>query len=281
MQRLVVGLDGSKASVRALAWAGRLAAATGGDLVAVHAQRRPYAEIAPADDERMLAERREIIEREWLRPAADLGLDPRAVVVEGDPRTVILDTARERDAELIVLGRSGAGGDPGFLHLGSVVEHAAHHVTRPLAIIPADVDRPVRRILLGVDGSAESAAAVEWCTSVAGALGATVEAVTVEEPPAEWTPAWSDENWRRGAERGIQEWVAPLTDAGVPVECLVVEELFPVDGLLHTAEDHDVDLVVIGTRGAGGFTGLRFGGVAMRVLHRIERPLVLVPPDTE
>ena len=277
---VVVGIDRSKASEQAMEWAARLATATGDQLVAVHAQRRPYAEIAPAEAERMLVERREIIEREWLRPATELGLEPRTVVAEGDPRALLLGTADERDADLVVLGRSGAGGDPGFLHLGSVVEHAAHHVTRPLAIVPADVDRPVRRILLGVDGSPESAAAIEWCAGVAGPLGATVEAVTVEEPPAEWTPAWSDENWRRGAERDIQEWVAPLTDAGVPVECVVVEELFPVDGLLHTAERDDVDLVVIGTRGAGGFTGLRFGGVAMRALHRAERPLVLVPPHT-
>lgn len=279
MERVVVGVDGSKASERALAWAGRLVTATGGELVAVHAQRRPYAEIAPADDQRLLAERREIIEREWLRPAVDLGLEPRTIVVEGDPRTILPGTAEERDADLIVMGRSGAGGDPGFLHLGSVVEHLAHHVTRPLAVIPADMDRPVRRIVLGVDGSTESAAAVEWCARVAAALGASVEAVTVAEPPAEWTPAWSDENWRRSAERDVQEWIAPLTGAGVPVDCVVVEELFPVDGLLHTADRDDADLVVIGTRGAGGFTGLRFGGVAMRVLHRAERSLVLVPPE--
>lgn len=279
MQRIVVGVDGSKASEQALAWAGRLAAARGDELVMVHAQRRPYAEIPPAEAMRMLADRREVVEREWSVPATELGVTPRTIVDDDDARALVAKTAEQQDAALIVLGRAGAGGGPGFLHLGSVVEHAAHHVTRPLAVIPGEAERPVRRILLGVDGSPESDAAVRWCAGFARAVGAAVVAVTVAEPPAEWTPASSDENWRRSAERDMHRWVSPLTDAGIPVECVVVEELRPVDGLLRTADDTDADVVVIGTRGAGGFTGLRFGGVAMKILHRCELPLVLVPPD--
>jgi nucleotide-binding universal stress UspA family protein len=40
------------------------------------------------------------------------------------------------------------------------------------------------------------------------------------------------------------------------------------------------DLLVIGTRGAGRFSGVRIGGVAMKVLHQASLPVVLVPPAT-
>lgn len=281
MRQVIIGLDGSKASQRALSWAAEFVAATGDELVVVHAVRRPYSEIRPDDAEELLAERRRTLQDDWLLPATELGLEPTVLVSEGDPRALLAETAERYGARLVVLGRAGTGGEPGFLHLGSVVEHAAHHVTRPLAVIPAEGDPPVRRILLGLDGSDASAAAAAWCAGAAPPLGAEVIAVNVAEPPAEWTPAWSDSNWRRRTEVEMQGWIAPLTDADVPVECVVVEQLLPVDGLLRTADDRGADLLVVGTRGAGGFTGLRFGGVAMKVLHRAGLPLVLVPPNEE
>lgn len=281
MGRVLVGIDGSKASEHALAWASEYVVAGGGQLVAGHAVRRPYSEIAPDDAERLVDERRDRLERDWLGPALELGLAPESVVAEGDPRVLLLAVAEDLDAELLVVGRSGAGGPPGFLHVGSVVEHLAHHARWPLAVIPSDSAGHARRVLLGVDGSPESAAAIGWCARMAAVRGSSVVAVTVAEPIAEWTPSWSPDNWRRDTERDMHGWLAPLAAAGVSYEPVVVEELHPVDGLLRTAADRDADLVVVGTRGAGGFTGLRFGGVALKVLHHAELPLVLVPPAEE
>lgn len=278
MNRIVVGIDGSDAATAALRWAANLSAGCGARLSAVHAFTQPYAEIPPGEQERLMAERQEIVAREWLRPVADLGLTVRCETTQGDPRWVLPEIAESERADLLVVGRSGRGGGPGFLHLGSVVEHIAHHTELPLAVIPPFVHAPIRWIVVGVDGSEASRAAVDWCARYAPGLGAKVLATAVREPLVEWTPAWDPNNWRRDTERHIHNWVTPLTDAGVAVEAVAEANLNPADGLLGVASARSADLLVLGTRGAGGFLDLRFGGVAMKVLHRASLPLVLVPP---
>ena len=213
----------------------------------------------------------------WL-PDAGLTPDRAAmVVVAGDPRESLPAATETEGADLLVLGRSGSGGRPGFLHLGSVVEHVAHHVTLPLAVIPSDWNEGIHRMVLGIDGSDTSFEAVRWVTETAPALGAEVLAVQVEEPFLEWTPATSPDNWRRDVERDIAGWTADLTAAGVDVKAIAKRDLQPADGLVGVASARHTDVLVIGSRGTGGFTGLRVGGVAIKVLHRCGMPLVMVP----
>ena len=280
MKQMLLGLDGSRAGLAAARWSAGLAVATGSKLTVVHAFTPPYSEVRVGDLDEMLDARHTEVDG-WVQPLADLGVTIRTEVIEGDPRSLITELAEREDADLVVLGRSGHGGTPGFFHLGSVVEMLAHDAQRPLAVIPAETPPDIGRIMVGVDGSDESAAAVSWVAELAPLVGADVLAVTVEEPIAEWTPAWSDHNWRRGAIRDLESWTKPIAESGVELEFAPVENLFPADGLLGVATGRDVDLVVIGTRGAGGFAGLRFGGVAMKVLHRATVPLVLVPPPEE
>lgn len=281
MARVLVGVDGSSASASALRWASGFAKATGDELVAVHAYQRPYAEVSPTDIAALLERRATRMRDEWVLPAEESGMRPTVEVIEGDPRTVLPAAIDEHDPDLVVLGRTGAGGGPGFLHLGSVVEHAAHHLDRPHAVIPTDGGGPTKRIVIGVDGSKPATAAIEWTSGAASSLGGEAIAVAVGEPPIEWTPSRDDGNRRRDALRDLQTWTEPLAKAEVPTELVVVEHLHPADGLLGVASGRGADLLVLGTRGAGGFTGLRFGGVAMKVLHRCSLPLVLVPPSGE
>lgn len=278
MERIVIGVDGSRAALTAIRWAGELVARTGAEALAVHAYRQPYSELSPDDLDKLLAERAEVVAGTWLPRAGELAAGFQTRVLQGDPRTVLLRAVTHEHADGLVVGRAGAGGSPGFLHVGSVAEHVAHHVDVPLVVIPSDAEPGVERIVLGVDGSDESAAAVRWCAPVAAATGAEVIAVTIEEPIVEWTPSWSDRNWRRAAEHDVERWVEPLTAAGVAAEAVVVEQLNVVDGLLGVATARQADLLVVGNRGAGGFSGLRMGGVALKTLHRATMPVVLVPP---
>ncbi len=277
MKRMLVGVDGSAAGSAAIRWSAGLAVATGSKFTAVHAFHRPYAEIGVADLDRMLEERHEIVDR-WLEPAVEAGAKVRTEVLEGDPRMLLTDLADREEADLLVLGRTGQGGAPGLLHIGSVVEHIAHDAARPLAVIPADASGTIDRIVVGVDGSPASDAAVAWVAELAPLVGAEVIAVVVEEPIVEWTPSWDDRNWRRDAVRELETWTAPIKDTGVDLDLVPIENLYPADGLLGVAAGRGADLLVVGTRGTGGFLGLRFGGVAMKLLHRVSLPLVMVPP---
>ncbi|MDH3752512.1 MAG: universal stress protein [Acidimicrobiia bacterium] len=280
MKPFVVGVDGSAAAAAALRWAAELAVVVDTEILALNAFERPYAELSPEENERLVLERRSRLAEDWIRPALEIGASVRTRVHGGDPREVVLELAEAEDASVLVLGRTGRSGGPGFLHLGSVVEHVAHHTRQPLAVIPETASGPIRRIILGVDGSPESLHAVTWCAEIARAVEATVVAVTVDEPSYEWAPASSPKNWRRDVEHGIDQLVAPLAAAGTAVTSLAQRNRHPADGLLDAASERGGDLLVIGTRGAGGFTGLRAGGVAMKVLHRASLPLVLVPPSS-
>jgi nucleotide-binding universal stress UspA family protein len=277
MQKVLVGIDGSPGSAVALQWAGRLVAQWGGEVVALHALRSPSTGLPLAEHERFVADQRKEFEEQWTKPAIEAGAQIRALVREGDPRDLISATAEAEDATLVVVGQAGEAGGPGFLHLGSVAEYLAHNISRPLAVIPTSGTGPIKRIVVGVDGSDPSLAAVEWCADVATAVDADVVAVAVEEPYFEWTPASSPQNWRRDVERQLEEWTASLSKDGITVDVVAQRDLHPANGLLATASARSGDLLVVGARGVGGFTGLRAGGVAMKVLHKATLPLVLVP----
>ncbi|MGF1599435.1 MAG: universal stress protein [Acidimicrobiales bacterium] len=274
MQRIVVGVDGSTNATDALAWATAVAEGVGAGVVAVTAFDKPSIEVPPEDRHQLRAEREAELDR-WIA-AVDGTAEVRRVVSDGDPRQVILGEALATAADLVVLGHAGASGGPGFLHLGSVVEYAAHHTAVPLAVIPAGWRSPPERVVIGVDGSAESLAAIAWASSMAP-LQPAVTAVQVAEPLLEWTPASSPDNWRRGVERDLAQWTTPLTEAGLSTTVVAKRRLHPADGLLAVAEERAADLLVVGTRGLGGFRGLRAGGVALKILHRTGLPLVLVP----
>ena len=73
-------------------------------------------------------------------------------------------------------------------------------------------------------------------------------------------------------------WATSLETVGV-LDGVEVVEADPAHTLIDCAQRHNSDLIVVGTRGAGGFHGLRLGSVALKILHHATRPVVLVPPD--
>jgi nucleotide-binding universal stress UspA family protein len=281
MKRIVVGLDGSEASVDATRWAAALAEAVGAEVVVVNAYVPVQSEIRPAYFERLRREQAELMAT-WCSDSLS-SVPHRLQVSDGDPRDALPAAAAEHDADLLVVASTGSSGrTPGLLHLGSVVEYLAHHVERPLAVITTDASHTIARIVIGVDGSAHSRRAVRWAGELAAATGAAVTAVAVEEAGRPICAAEDDGAWLQGAEAVIrQDWAAPLNELGERFEVVAARELPVAETVLSLAADEGADLVVMGVRGVGGVTGVRIGGVALATLHRADRPVVLVPPADE
>jgi len=277
MTRIVVGVDGSAVAATALRWGSHIAISTETELVAVNAFQNPYSEVPPNDRQQLLEARADVLATDWIAPAVRLGATVRPVVHEGDPRQVLPAVVVEEQATLLVIGRTGAAGGPGFLHLGSVVEHLAHHGAIPLAVIPVGWSDPVRRIVVGVDGSAESLAAARWAGHLAAVTNSEIVAVHIYEPGLDWARAATEQDWRKEAESRLHEWTAPLKVAGSPVSIVAQHDLHPADGLLGVAAARQADVLVLGLRGLGRFTGARAGGVALKVVHRASLPVVLIP----
>ncbi len=141
---IVVGIDGSEPSERAVAWCAAHARHFGGDIVVVHAIELPpigaYSQFGPSMlppmmSEEQRAELRDVIARDWCKPLADAGLTFRVMMLDGVPAAVIRTIAEHEDAQLVVTGRRGRGGFAELL-LGSTSHQLAHHLGRPLVIVP-------------------------------------------------------------------------------------------------------------------------------------------------
>jgi nucleotide-binding universal stress UspA family protein len=204
------------------------------------------------------------------------------VLLEGDPREVLLRIADDENVDLVVVGTRGAGAaHPSGVRMGSVTHHLVHHSRRPVAIIPATtVPAPPIRIVVGVDGSSGSAGAVQWCKDLAARLHAEVVAVYAEVPLAEWVPHFDPSSWYQVALRHCRDWDAALHDAGIATRETVVEHR-PSIGIAEVAIRTGAGLIVLGTRGRGRVPGLRLGSTALKVLDHGGVPVVVVPPVTQ
>jgi nucleotide-binding universal stress UspA family protein len=142
MGRIVVGVDSSQTSLKALRWALEEARLRGAELELVHAFPRPelvgmtMVVTLPSDEE--LREASEQVLAEAL--AAVGGADGLAVtqrVGAGGPASVLVEAAK--DAELLVIGSRGLGGFRGML-LGSVTQQVIAHAPCPVVVITPDQD---------------------------------------------------------------------------------------------------------------------------------------------
>jgi len=137
IDRILVGVDGSDNSVAAVEWAAGLAQITGADVVAVHALGllEPMGSGDPVPSFPHRDEIRARFEDVWCAPLDAQGVRSRRILHDGSAVSVVLDTAREVDADVIVLGSRGLGGYPELL-LGSTSTQVAQAADRPVMIVP-------------------------------------------------------------------------------------------------------------------------------------------------
>jgi nucleotide-binding universal stress UspA family protein len=143
-----------------------------------------------------------------------------------------------------------------------------------------DGDTP--RIVVGVDGSAASRAALRWAVRQAELTGATVQAITawqyaVATGGYAWEPAalLDSTNLQEAADRTladeISEVVGPRSDIKVQPQAV---EGNPAQALLDAAAG--ADLLVVGSRGHGGFAGALLGSVSQHCAHHANCPVVII-----
>lgn len=134
------------------------------------------------------------------------------------------------------------------------------------------------RIVVAVDGSENSLAAVDWAADLAEATGAEVVAVhalgLLERLDDEAVPAQPHRD--EIAELFESTWCVPLDRDGVRCR-RVLRDGNPVSVVLALAEEEDADLIVVGSRGLGGFPEQLLGSTSTQVAQRSRRPVAIVP----
>jgi nucleotide-binding universal stress UspA family protein len=282
---VIAGVEGSRCALDAASWAAAEAQRRGGTLLLVHAYVLPpigYSTSNPyppnaVDDLRaagcaVLAD----TESELQRSYPDLPISTR--MVYGDPGKVLAKASVS--AALTVVGAHGR--NRVGLALGSVASHLAHEHPAPVAVIRTGTWRARGPVVVGVDGSAGSAAALEFAFAAAALRNAPVMAVRCCQVPVHGLPPRDDEAGAAAAprvlseERLLQDWLAPYRaeHPEVPVEAVVLEER-PTPALLRQSQNAQV--VIVGSRGNSRLTEVLLGSTGQALVARSSAPVVIVP----
>lgn len=289
---VVVGVDGSEGSVRALEWGVAAALARGAELHLLHALNLPLlstplggpVRVGPSQEtsDSAAALLKGALER--VHAAA-----PRMAVTtevsQVEPHHALLKAAEE--AGLVVVGSRGLGG-VGSVFLGSVSLRVASRARCPVVVVPPGGDAPpVRRgrVVVGVDGSESAAAALRFALEEAAHSRSELVVLHAwQAPPAPTDPftvlsADVEVDRAKQAAR-VRAWLSEAVEAArapqtrdVPVR-VEAREGHGAAALLE--EGARTDLIAVGSRGRGGFAGLLLGSVSQAVLHHAGVPVAVV-----
>lgn len=270
--KLVVGFDGSPGSCAALRWA--LAAAGADGAVEVVAVWEPVATgvnpwvPAAAFDERILRDGfRDHARSMALATAGESLIDLR--FPDGHAGACVVAAAA--GARCLVLGRRGHGGFAGLL-LGSVADYALRHADGAVALVPGrDAPPDSGRIVVGVDGSEPSVAALRWAASEAERRDrelVVLLAWSFLEQPSALTPDYGADDARRYAAAVVAR---TLGERAVRLD--VVNDR-PAGALMDRSAAGD--LVVVGGRGLGAVRGALVGSVSRQLAHHAPSTVVVV-----
>ena len=270
---ITVGVDGSPIGREALRWALAEALLRGARLRVVHSWSIPpltatgvgmipaydllRGELGAAAEKTLAGE----LEQAGAR-GENVEIEPR--IVQGDAARAILDGAA--DADLLVVGSRGHGAVTGAV-LGSVSRACLYHAPCPVAVVHASNHAQHSRIVVGADSSPGATAALEWAFAEARLRGAVVHVVTAYEEP------WGAAAGGHAGPELIVELRAALADdaerrlgevrAAAPDDVEITgEAVFGPPGQALVEAAADADLLVVGSRGRGGFKSLLLGSVS-------------------
>ncbi len=138
-------------------------------------------------------------------------------------------------------------------------------------------EHPAHRIVVGVDGSPSSVAAIEWAANQAELTGAALEVLMTWEWPNGygWSPVPSNFDPGHESKIALGELLTPIREAhpGVRIQATVIEG-HPAPVLV--AASNGADLLVVGSRGHGEFVGMLLGSVSEHCVSNAHCPVVVL-----
>lgn len=277
MPTYVVGVDSTPPSLAALRWTQDLARRTGADVKVVAVWFVP-----PTDDvglayavdpleEAAVA----MLERSLAEVPADGVSRSGVTIVQGSVARGLLDAAS--DADLLVVGIRAHSDFERII--GSVAVQCAQHAPCPFVAVPESAPAPGDLVSVAYDGSESADTALRWAASVTSGDDLRLRIITVWEKN-QWTgsrvlagdPVSPDD-------RAVEELEATvarvLPDVANDVDyCPVFGPGKVTPHLVDAAEGSS--LLVVGSRGRGGFTGLLLGSVSQRCLESSPIPVAVI-----
>lgn len=286
-----VGFDGSAPGAAALEWAALEARRTGAILriiSVVHYPAMPAGtlETAPILPASLLNRAHEL--------AAEAALQARKILESARVETqIVIGAAAEalvsatQSVQLLVVGNRGRS-DLASTVLGSVSFAVTAHAHCPVVVVGQDaaIVGPKHGVVVGVDGSSAGDRALDLAADVAAHAGAPLRIICAWDLPA--AESWAYSYWETASPDA--DWARTQHDVAVRVVTAAAERARsrhlglvangevlqgPAGAVLGDAS-HDAGLVVVGSRGLGGFSGLVLGSVSHHVIHNCACPVMVV-----
>ncbi|GAB7142709.1 universal stress protein [Mycobacterium riyadhense] len=282
---IVVGVDGSAPSDAAVFWAAHEAALRNVRLTLVHMFRAfvpTYPQVPMPNGIALWQEDdgRRVLEQS-VKIAEDAVLRDRTIAIASElkcspPVSTLVDMSDE--AELIVVGCNGRGA-VGRVLLGSVSSGVVHSARCPVAVIRDEASWMPRSnrapVLVGIDCSPASELALAVAFDEASRRGVELTVLHAWSDIAAYQLPWLD--WKSEAERSLAEFLAGWQERYPDVK---VQRVVVLDhpGRALTEESESAQLVVVGSHGRGGLTGMLLGSVSNTVVHSVRTPVIVARP---
>lgn len=291
---ICAAVDGSPASLAAVAWAANTATKRGIALRLAAAFTTPqflYAEGMTPPQDIFDDLRQDTMDKVAEAKEYALSLFPDltvvSTVVEGSPIDMLLELSRR--VTMIVMGSRGLGGLSSMV-MGSVSAALVSHAHCPVVVVREDssvtTETKYGPVVVGVDGSPVSEMAVEYAFAEAAARGAVLRAVHtwmdaqtqaslggLAVVESRWDEIEADH--AQLVKQDLQPFVNRYPD--VQVELVLTRER-PVKALADAAKDSQ--LLVLGSHGRGGFKGMLLGSTSRALLQSAPCPMMVVRPDS-
>jgi nucleotide-binding universal stress UspA family protein len=305
IQKILLPIDGSEHSRRAVEFAAYLGTSLGKNLADLALLRvisgrymgryMPYidyrAEILKLSDSFKEFKKRHI--EKIVKPSVDegekilrdlgIGINIEKLIVEGDPAHEILRIAEERGFSTIVMARRGLSEIIEFL-LGSVTNKVVHGASRQTVYVVGqsilrDKTCPIPKILVPVDGSSYAMRGAEHAACLASELKASINSVTLLRVI---NLALFEKRLKEGidpeeeAEKILEAAKSIFLQAEVP-EALISTKIrlgHPAEEILKEVDGYN--LVIMGRKGRTALKDFLLGGVSSIVLHRCQNPTIAI-----
>lgn len=285
-RHVVVGYDGSTASLQAVTWAAVEAGAMNARLTVLYAGPAWTEGFSAAILDEVAASGRRLAQEgvDWvcqMEGGVDAGPVEARAVLE-DPATALLRASR--GADLLVVGSRGRGRVAGAL-LGSVAFAVTSRAECPVVVVRGEVERrpgPGVPVVVGVDDSHGANDAVTFAADAADRSGAPLVVV------AAWTvPDVTTVNGYGAVEVApLVEWARRSASISADVAVGLARSNHPRQGVTRVVQERparaladassEAGLVVVGARGRGALGSLFLGSVSHAVLHEADCPVAVV-----
>ena len=296
--KILVGLDGSECALAAARAAAAIARHHGSEIIGLNVFHPIFAGPAEIGTGAMLIDtdvidlcaqdQMQAVEHNICPVFAGLIAPHRVVQETGHPAEAILRVAEREKVDLIVVGSRGLRGIK-ELFLGSTSSAVLHHAPCPVLIVRAKPEsdgaaNPFQHILLASDGSPHAQGAAVVAVELAQTFATSLTVLNVSEGlsvavPGEKAACIGDETTQALAKSQIEVVHRNVSELAkiAGVYCSFVEKGgYPDEAIVEFAKEHRPDVIVLGSRGSGGFEQIFVGSVSNYVAHHTSYPVLVV-----